>query len=331
MTAKHVAIVGATGAVGLELLQILEERKFPLASLRLLASSRSAGQQMQFAGEALTVEELTPLALQGVDIALFSAGSGISREYATAATDAGAVIIDNSSAFRMDAKVPLVVPELNPEAIQGHSGIIANPNCSTIILCMVLGPLHKAAGLGRVVVATYQAASGAGQQAMHELRLSTQAALAGEDYQHQVMPHSLAFNLFPQVDVFMPDAYTKEEDKMLYETRKILGLPELQLEATCVRVPVERSHSESVTIELLRPLSPDQARQLLGAAPGVELVDEPSQQLFPQPKDVSGRDPVLVGRIRQSRAFAQGLALWVVGDQLRKGAALNTVQIAELV
>jgi aspartate-semialdehyde dehydrogenase len=330
MSAKHVAIVGATGAVGQEFLHTLEQRRYPLKSLRLLASPRSAGKHMTFAGEELPVEVLEDDAFQGVDLALFSAGAAISRQYAPKAVAAGAVVVDNSSAFRMQPNVPLVVPELNAAAIKTHQGIIANPNCTTIILSLVLGPLHRAAGLGRVLAATYQAASGAGQQAMLEMRQATQAALSGEPFTPKALKHSLAFNLFPQVDVFLPDAYTKEEDKMLHETRKILDLPELVVEATCVRVPVERSHSIAAGVELRRPLEPEAARRLLAESPGVEVVDDPAKEIYPQPRQVAGRDAVMVGRIRHSRVFQPGLSLWVVGDQLRKGAALNAIQIAEL-
>ncbi|MHC4078285.1 MAG: aspartate-semialdehyde dehydrogenase [Planctomycetota bacterium] len=329
MNSRRVAIVGATGAVGEELIRTLEQRDFPVQELRLLASKRTAGKQVSFRGEAHTVEALGESSFRGVDLALFSAGSGISKEHAARAVDAGAVVVDNSSAFRMDPEVPLVVPELNRNAVDDHQGIVANPNCSTIILCMALAPLHRAAGLRRVVVATYQAASGAGARAITEMRESFRLLLGGNKHRPQVLQHSLAFNLFPHVDVFQPDGYTREEDKMQDETRKIFDLPDLRVEATCVRVPVERCHSEAVTVELVRPLSPSQAREALAAFPGVEVLDDPEQARFPQPIHVSGRDPVVVGRVRESRLFETGLALWVVGDQLRKGAALNAVQIAE--
>jgi len=329
VSGKRVAIVGATGAVGEELLQTLQQRDFPIQELRLLASKRTAGKKVSFRGEIHTVEVLGESSFEAIDLALFSAGGSISKEHAPRAVNAGAVVVDNSSAFRMDPEVPLVVPELNGDAIGSHSGIIANPNCSTIILCMALAPLHQAAGLARVVVATYQAASGAGARAMQEMRESFRVLLGGNTHTPRVLQHSLAFNLFPHVDVFQPDGYTREEDKMQYETRKILGVPDLAVEATCVRVPVERCHSESVTVELLKPLSPAQARQALAAFPGVEVLDDPEQARFPQPIHVTGTDPVVVGRVRASRLFENGLALWVVGDQLRKGAALNAVQIAE--
>lgn len=325
----RVAIVGATGAVGTEMLRVLEQRETPVKQLRLLASPRSAGRSMTFRGEELVVEPLDAESFAGIDFALFSAGGSVSREHAGRAVEAGAVVVDNSSAFRLDPAVPLVVPECNPEALAGHRGIIANPNCSTILMVMALWPLHRAAGLRQVVVSTYQAASGAGQRAMEELRESTRARLEGRVHAPRALPHSLAFNLFPQVDVFQPDGYTREEDKMMFETRKILSLPELPVEATCVRVPVERCHSEAVTVALERPLTPDRAREVLAAAPGVQVIDDPGRGAFPQPGDLSGADPVAVGRIRASRVFDPGLAFWVVGDQLRKGAALNAVQIVE--
>lgn len=330
MTGCRLAICGATGAVGQDLLAVLAARQFPLRSLRLLASPRSAGTQLPFAGEMVPVEPLGADSFRGIDVAIFSAGGSVSREFAPRAVAAGAVVVDNSSAFRMDPAVPLVVPEINATALRGHRGLIANPNCSTILLVLALGPLHAAAGLEAVVVSTYQAASGAGQRAMGELRAGMAAMLAGQPFAPQVLPQVLAGNLFPQVDVFQPDGYTREEDKLQNETRKILGLPELPVEATCVRVPVERCHSESVTVRLQRPLSPAGARALLGSAPGLELVDEPAQQRYPMPLAMAGRDPVAVGRIRSSRIFDPGLTFWLVGDQLRKGAALNAVQIAEL-
>ncbi|MCR9246999.1 MAG: aspartate-semialdehyde dehydrogenase [bacterium] len=326
----HGAIVGATGAVGHDLLEVLAARGFPLRSLRLLASPRSAGQRLTFRGEELEVEALGPDSFRGIDVAWFSAGGDISREYAPLAVAAGCAVVDNSSAFRLDDSVPLVVPEVNPEAAKGHAGILANPNCSTILLVLPLAPLHRAAGLRAVIVATYQAASGAGQRAIEELRSGSRATLAGEDAVADVFPHPLAFNLIPHVDVFRPDGYTKEEDKMLFETRKILGLPELPVEATCVRVPVERCHSEAVTVQLQRPLTVDAARALLSEAPGLELVDAPAASRYPMPLPMAGRDAVAVGRVRQSRVLEPGLTFWLSGDQLRKGAALNAVQISEL-
>jgi aspartate-semialdehyde dehydrogenase len=330
VTPRSVAIVGASGAVGQDFLAVLAARDFPLRRLRLLASPRSAGQRLEFRGESLPVEVLGADAFADIDIALFSAGAAVSREHAPRAVRAGAVVVDNSSAFRMLPEVPLVVPEVNPAAIAAHRGIVANPNCSTILLVLALAPLHRAAGLRAVVVSTYQAASGAGQQAMLELRAGTAAALRGEHLPPRVLPQPLAFNLFPQVDVFQPDGYTREEDKLQFETRKILGLPDLPVDATCVRVPVERCHSESVAVQLARPLDVAAARELLAAAPGLELVDEPERQRYPMPLAMAGRDPVAVGRIRAGRVFSPGLTFWLAGDQLRKGAALNAVQIAEL-
>jgi len=326
---KSVAVVGASGAVGKELLQTLERRDFPVRELKLLASPRSAGSEMSFRGESLPVEVLDDGAFAGVDVALFAAGGGVSERFAPLAVGAGAVVVDNSSAFRMDPQVPLIVPEVNLCALAGHQGIVANPNCSTIILVMVLRPLHLLGELRRVIVSTYQAASGGGQRAMEEMFEMSRAALEGRPFDREVLPHSLAFNLFPQVDVFMESGYTREEDKMLFETRKILELPELAVDVTCVRVPVARCHSEAVTIEFAEAVRPAQAREALAAFPGVQVQDDPGSGCFPQPISVTGLDDVVVGRIRPSRGFDPGLTLWVVGDQLLKGAALNAVQIAE--
>jgi aspartate-semialdehyde dehydrogenase len=330
VSGRHLAIVGASGAVGQDFLHVLAARDFPIASLRLLASPRSAGQRVPFRGESLPIEVLGPDSFRGIEVALFSAGGSVSRQWAPIANAAGAVVVDNSSAFRMDPAVPLVVPEVNPKAVRDHRGIVANPNCSTILLVLALWPLHRAAGLRAVVVSTYQAASGAGQQAMLELRESTAAALRGETFVPKALLQPLAFNVFPQVDVFSPDGYTKEEDKMLYETRKILGLPDLAVDATCVRVPVERCHSESVAVQFERPLSVAAARELLAQAPGVELCDDPATQQYPMPIRMAERDPVAVGRLREGRVLSPGLTFWLAGDQLRKGASLNAVQIAEL-
>ncbi len=329
-TGKVVAIVGATGAVGQEFLAVLAARAFPVRELRLFASARSAGQRLPFRGEQLPVHPLSERSFEGVDVALFSAGAAVSREHSRRAVLAGAVVVDNSSAYRLDPDVPLVVPEVNVEALRGHRGIVANPNCSTILLVLALAPLHRAAGLRSVVVSTYQAASGAGQQAMHELRESLAASLRGEPAPPpRALPQGLAFNVFPHVDVFLADGYTREEDKLLYETRKILGLPTLAVDATCVRVPVERCHSESVAVALERPLTVEQARALLASAPGLEVVDDPAQKRYPMPIAMAGRDDVAVGRLRAGRVLANGLTFWLAGDQLRKGAALNAVQIAE--
>ena len=328
--ARDVAIVGATGAVGLEFLAVLERRHFPVRSLRLLASPRSAGKTLPFRGEQVPVEPLSEAGLRGVELALFSAGGSVSKEWGPKAVAAGAVVVDNSSAFRMQADVPLVVPEINAGEVAKHRGIIANPNCSTIILVLALAPLHRAAGLRRVVVSTYQAASGAGQRAMDELRAATRARLEGREPEPGVLPHALAFNLFPHVDVFLDEGYTREEDKMQLETRKILGLPGLAVEATCVRVPVERSHSEAVSVELTREIAPAAARELFAGSPGLVVEDAPEQKRYPMPLLRAGKDEVAVGRIRKSRVFTPGLSFWLSGDQLLKGAALNAVQIAEL-
>lgn len=330
MRASAVAIVGASGAVGQEFLAVLAARRFPIRSLKLFGSSRSAGQRLTFGGESIAIEPLAPGAFRGVDLALFSAGGTVSRQWGPIAVAEGAVVVDNSSAFRLDPAVPLVVPEVNLQALAGHRGIIANPNCSTILLALALWPLHQAAGLRSVVVSTYQAASGAGQQAMLELRSALAAELAGAPVPPpRALPQPLAFNVFPQVDVFQADGYTKEEDKLLLETRKILGLPSLPVDATCVRVPVLRCHSESVAVELERPLDVAAARALLARAPGIELVDDPASQRYPMPVAQAGRDAVAVGRLRAGRVLANGLTFWLAGDQLRKGAALNAVQIAE--
>ena len=329
MTPRTVAIVGATGEVGAELLAVLAERAFPIRRLRLFASPRSAGAVRSFGGETLPVEPLGPDSFRGCELALFSAGSAVAREHAPRAVAAGAVVVDNSSAFRRDPAVPLVVPEVNAAALAGQRGLIANPNCATILLVLTLAPLQQAAGVAAVVVATYQAASGAGARALAELRAGTAAALRGEPFAPAALPQALAFNLFPQVDQFAADGYTREEDKLQFETRRILGLPDLPVEATCVRVPVERCHSEAVAVRLTRPLPPAAARALFTGAPGLEVVDEPAVARYPMPTTSSGRDAVAVGRIRASRIWDHGLAYWLVGDQLRKGAALNAVQIAE--
>ena len=328
----HVAIAGATGAVGTEFMRLLEERDFPLASLRLLASARSAGKRLRFRGEELPVEELTPRSFEGIDIAFFSAGGGRSKEFAPAATEAGAVVIDNSSAFRMDPNVPLVVPEVNPEDALAHRGIIANPNCSTIILLMALAPLHRLSPVRRVVVSTYQAASGAGASAMRELEEQSRAFLAGEKVTAEVFPHQIAFNLFSHNTVIDETGYNEEERKMVKETRKILHEPDLAVTATCIRVPVLRAHSESINIEFAGERRPslDAVREALAAFPGVRIVDDRAGNVFPMPLDASGEDDVLVGRIREDNSHPNAIDLFVSGDQILKGAALNGFQIAEL-
>jgi aspartate-semialdehyde dehydrogenase len=308
----------------------LAARDFPLASLRLYGSGRSSGTTLRFRGEALPIETLAPDSFAGIDLALFSAGGSVSREQAPRAVAAGAIVVDNSSAFRRDAAVPLVVPEVNADALRSHRGLISNPNCSTILLAVALAPLHRAAGLRAVVVSTYQAASGAGRQAMAELRAGQIALLAGTAPPvPTALPQPLADNVFPQVDVFEADGYTKEEDKLQFELRKILGQPELPIEATCVRVPVARCHSEAVTVQFQRELTPAAARVLWQQAPGLVVVDDPAAGRYPMPIQQTGQDAVAVGRLRPSRVFTPGLAFWLCGDQLRKGAALNAVQIAE--
>ncbi len=328
-----VAIVGATGAVGVELIQCLAARRFPLSELRLYASARSAGKTLRFRDQPIAVRELTEEAFAGVDLALFSAGSGISKRFAPIAVGRGAVVIDNSSAFRMDPAVPLVVPEINPQAVRSHRGIIANPNCSTIISITPLWPIHRVNRIRRLIVATYQAASGAGAAAMEELRESTRAQLEGRPYEHKVLPHPYAFNLFSHNSRIDPESgYNEEETKVIRETRKIFGDDSIRISATCVRVPVLRAHSVAIHFECERPISPAEVRDILATAPGVRLVDDPERNYFPMPKDASGADPILVGRIRRDASDPSGrsIALFVAGDQLLKGAALNAVQIAEL-
>ncbi len=327
-----VAVVGATGAVGVELIHCLETRGLPLSGLRLLASARSVGKVMHFNGSPVPVEELTTASFEGVDIALFSAGSSISKRFAPIAVAEGAVVIDNSSAFRMDPSVPLVVPEINPGEIARHSGIIANPNCAAIISITPLWPIHQVNRVDRLVVSTYQAASGAGAAAMEELRLATQAYLAGERYAQTVLPHPYAFNLFSHNTKVDPaTGYNDEETKVIHETRKIFGEPDLRVSATCIRVPVLRAHSVSINFECERPITPAEVRALLADAPGVRLVDDVERNYFPMPLDASGQDDILVGRIRQDVSDPSGrsIAMFVAGDQLLKGAALNAVQIAE--
>ncbi len=321
----RVAIAGATGAVGREMLRILEERKFPAEEVVLLASERSVGRKIPFRDSELTVSRLTEDAFVGVDLALFSCGASRSLEFAPAAVKAGAVVVDNSSAFRMDEGVPLVVPEVNVDALDSHGGVIANPNCSTIQLVVALKPLHDAARIKRIVVSTYQAVSGAGQAAIDEM----QAQIKGDIAAPKKMPHEIAFNCLPHIDVFLEGGHTKEEKKMVDETRKIMGAPHLAVSATCVRVPVFNAHSESVNVEFEESVSPEEARALLARAPGVEVVDDVESFAYPMPKDADGEDPVYVGRIRRDDSQENTLNLWVVADNLRKGAALNAVQIAE--
>lgn len=327
----HIAIVGATGAVGREMLVCLEERNFPLGELTLLASARSAGKKLTFRSEELTVKELTPKAFAGIDIALFSAGGGISLEFAPHAAAAGCVVIDNSSAYRMDDDVPLVVPEINPEAVNDcPKNIIANPNCSTIITLMGLAPLHKKFGLTAIIASTYQAVSGSGAQGPIELDRQLKALANGSPVEKNVYPHQIAHNVIPHVDVFQDTGYTKEEQKMLHEGRKILGLPNLKVTCTCVRVPVMRSHSICATAVFENLPTVEAAKAAFADTPGVRLCDDPANGLYPTPLDTTGKDDCLVGRIRLDQVIPNALALWVVGDQVKKGAALNAVQIAEI-
>ncbi len=329
MKKYNVVVVGASGAVGHELLKILAERNFPLDQLRLCATTRSAGKVMQFQGKDYVVEETTADSFNGMDIALF-AGGAASKEFAQEAVKRGAVVIDNSSAFRMDPDVPLVVPEVNPEDVKKHKGIIANPNCSTIQMVVALKPIHDAARIKRVVVSTYQAVSGAGIEAIEELTAQTKAVLAGEEYPPEVFAYQIAFNLIPHIDVFTDLDYTKEEWKMVNETKKIMNDDSIAVTATTVRVPVYRSHSESINIETYEKLTAEEARKLLEAAPGVIVIDEPQEKKYPMPLYTSDRDEVFVGRIREDNTIEKGLNIWCVADQIRKGAATNAIQIAEL-
>jgi aspartate-semialdehyde dehydrogenase len=330
MSAFRVAILGATGLVGHEFLRVLEQRRFPIAELRLLASDRSAGTRLPFQGAELPVEAATPSSFRGIDFALFSAGGDVSRALAPAAAAAGAVVIDNSAAWRMEPDVPLVVPEVNPADAYSHTGIIANPNCSTIQLVVALNPLHQVNPLQRVVVDTYQSVSGTGREAVEELDVQTRQLLAGEPIAPRVYPHQIAFNVLPHIDVFLDNGYTKEEWKMVQETRKIMHVPDLPVSATTVRVPVPVGHSEAVHAEFAQPMAPAEARQILAHAPGVYVIDDPASSHYPLASYAAGRDEVFVGRIRADASHPNGLALWVVADNLRKGAALNAVQIAEL-
>lgn len=327
----NVAIMGATGAVGTELVQLLEARDFPIKSLKLLASPRSAGTQLEFKGEAIAVEAVSADAFKGVDIVLASAGGSTSKQWAQAIVEAGALMIDNSSAFRMQPSVPLVVPEVNPDAAAAHRGIIANPNCTTILMSVALWPLHQIRPIRRVVVATYQSASGAGARAMAEVEQQARAILAGETPPTESFPYPLAFNLFPHNTPINEQGYCEEEMKMINETRKIFDEPGLSISATCIRVPVLRAHSEAINLEFEQPFPVAEARTAIQQAAGVKLVEDWQANYFPMPIDATGQDDVLVGRIRQDLSHPNGLELWLSGDQIRKGAALNAVQIAELV
>ena len=326
----HVAIVGASGAVGVEMIRTLERRNFPVGSLRLLASKRSAGKSLNFRGETLTIEELTPSSFEGVDIALFSAGGGISKELGPEAVKAGAVVVDNSSAFRLDESVPLVVPEINAQDALSHQGIIANPNCTTAITLMALYPLHQAFGVERVFASTYQAVSGTGAQAIVELENQVRQLSQGEDVSPEVYPHQIAFNVLPHVDSFLAEGYTREEMKLENEGRKIMHHPSFRASVTCVRVPVYRAHSIAISAEFQQPVDLQRAQDILSRAPGLDVVDDPQQNQYPLPLLASGKDHCQVGRLRVDCALDNGLCFWVAGDQLLKGAALNAVQIAEL-
>ncbi len=326
----RVAILGATGAVGTELLELLQNRNFPIADLKLLASPRSAGRTVSFQGEELPVEAVSEKSFDNVDLVLASAGGGTSKAWAPKAVEKGAVVIDNSSAFRMNPDVPLVVPEVNPDAAANHQGIIANPNCTTILMAVAVWPLHQVQPVQRIVAATYQSASGAGMRAMEEVKAQAQAILNGQTPQTESFPYPLAFNLFPHNTPMNEQGYCEEEMKMLNETRKIFNAPQLRISATCVRVPVLRAHSEAINLEFAEPMPVSKAREVLAKAPGVRVVEDWQANYFPMPIDATGRDEVLVGRIRQDLSHPCGLELWLCGDQIRKGAALNAVQIAEL-
>jgi aspartate-semialdehyde dehydrogenase len=325
----NVAILGATGLVGQEFIKTLVQRQFPMASLCLLASDRSAGRKMMVGDREIEVAEAAPDSFRGIDIALFSAGADISRHFSPVAAQSGAVVIDNSAAWRMDKNVPLVVPEINPEDIKWHKGIIANPNCSTIQMVVALYPLHKVNPIKRIVVATYQSVSGTGSPAIEELRAQARQVLDGLPTLPHVYPHQIAFNLLPEIDVFLDNGYTKEEWKMVEETRKIMHADDIDISATCVRVPVFIGHSEAVHVEFSQPMPVDDARNVLAQAPGVRLLDDTTISLYPQPWAAAGTDDVFVGRLRRDASHPNGLVMWVVADNIRKGAALNAVQIAE--
>jgi len=335
MKKYNVAILGATGAVGQEFLNLIKERNFPFSTLKLLASSRSAGKVIEFMGKNYTVEEATDDSFKGIDIALFAGGSA-STKFAPAAVKAGAIVIDNSSAFRMNPEVPLIVPEVNPEDIKKHKGIIANPNCSTIIMAMALKPLYNHAKIKRIVVSTYQAVSGAGKEGLDELENQVQAIVENRPVEANILPsaslpkhYQIAFNVIPQIDAFLEDGYTKEEMKMVHETHKIFNDYNIGITATTIRIPVYRSHSESINLEFDSEISVQQAKELLAAFPGVIVQDDPKEQIYPMPLFTSSQNEVFVGRIRKDDSVVHGLNLWVVGDQIRKGAALNALQIAE--
>jgi len=325
----HIAVVGATGAVGIEMLKTLEKRRFPVGKLTLLASARSAGKKLQFRGEAITVNQLSKDSFAGIDLALFSAGGSISKEFAPIAARAGCVVVDNSSAFRMDDSVPLVIPEINAADVRGHKGIIANPNCTTAVTLMALYPLHRVFEVKRIFASSYQAVSGTGAKAIEELERQVSEIVSGKPATKEVYPHQIAFNVLPHVDAFLPSGYTKEEMKMENEGRKIMHHPSFRASVTCVRVPVYRAHSVAVSAEFEKPITVDAARAVLSQAPGLDLIDEPAKNEYPLPLYAAEKYNCQVGRIRQDCAMDNGLCFWVAGDQLLKGAALNAVQIAE--
>jgi aspartate-semialdehyde dehydrogenase len=329
MKKYNVAVVGATGAVGREMINMLENRKYPVASLRLLASERSAGSELRFNGQSIKVEKLDKDSAKKLDVALFSAGATVSKEYAPIFAQAGCFVIDNSSAWRMDENIPLVVPEVNPGDLSQEKKIIANPNCSTIQMVVALKPIHDAAKIKRVVVATYQSVSGAGGKGMDELKAQALAWAKGEKLNIEKFPYQILFNLIPQIDIFMENGYTKEEMKMTNETRKIMGDYSMQVSATCVRVPVFRAHSEAVWIETEKKISAQEAKNLLAKAPGIELMDDPSKKIYPMPLDAANKQITFVGRVREDISAPNGLSMWIVSDNLLKGAALNAVEIAE--
>jgi aspartate-semialdehyde dehydrogenase len=326
----HIAIIGATGAVGAELMRVLERRVFPVATLRAIGSERSCGKSVSFSDQEIPVEQLSDDSFKGVDIAFFSAGSEISRRIVPKARDAGAVVIDNSPAFRMESDVPLVIPEINAEDVRSHRGIIANPNCTAAVSLMAIYPLHRAFGVKRVVGASYQAVSGTGARAIAELNQQVEAIVSKREVQPQVYPHPIAFNVLPHIGSYLSTGYTSEEEKFQSEGRKIMHLPDFRASVTCVRVPVYRAHSVAMSAEFTRTVSLDEAREVLAKAPGLELIDDTPNNAYPMPLSMAGKDNCAVGRLRRDCAFENGLAFWVCGDQLLKGAALNAVQIAEL-
>jgi len=329
MKGYRVAVVGATGLVGREFVKVLEQRNFPMASIDLLASDRSAGKRLFVTHREIEVKETVPESFDGIDIALFSAGAETSRHFSPIAAQSGTVVIDNSSAFRMMPSVPLVVPEINPEDIKWHRGIIANPNCSTIQMVVALYPLHKVNPIRRIIVDSYQSVSGTGSAAVEELTTQAKQVLEGQNTIPHVYPHQIAFNVLPEIDVFLDNGYTREEWKLVEEARKIMHAEDIAISATCVRVPVFIGHSEAIHVEFSRPMSPDEARRILAQTPGVKVLDDPAISLYPQPWSAAGTDEVFVGRIRHDASHPHGLTMWVVADNLRKGAALNTIQIAE--